>query len=79
MSGQSLYRHLRNWYRVGVKDGWAQLNEWVDVKSGVLKGTDKLVAFTNLCCSFNNTSFLLGLVIDIMRIWKRICLRFHVS
>lgn len=45
MSGQSLYRHLRNWYRVGVKDGWAQLNEWVDVKSGILKGTDKLVAF----------------------------------
>ncbi|TIC31639.1 NDUFA12-domain-containing protein [Wallemia mellicola] len=40
-AGQSLYRHLRNWYRVGLRDGWAQLNEWVDVKAGRLAGTDK--------------------------------------
>lgn len=43
MSGQSLYRHLRNWYRVGLRDGWTQLNEWVDVKAGRLAGTDKWV------------------------------------
>ncbi|TIB00727.1 hypothetical protein E3P94_01970 [Wallemia ichthyophaga] len=41
MSGQSLYRHLRNWYRVGLRDAWTQLNESVDVKAGRLAGTDK--------------------------------------